>query len=124
MTGFRSWDELSEVEQLQCLYSDMHKDAYGCRPRGAWVDIDADWLRKEIEYLEGVIALVVADERAAEDRAAIQVEERIADLIASGARDRAAAVRWMHEAEGTQGDDEYLCFTLGLAYGYFKKVAA
>ena len=41
----------------------------------------------------------------------------------SGARTREQALRWIHEAEGTQGDDEYLCFTVGLPYGYFRKAA-
>lgn len=31
---FKTWDELSEVEQLETIYSDAHKEAYGFRPRG------------------------------------------------------------------------------------------
>jgi len=27
------WNELSELEQAQCIFSDMFKDAYGFRPR-------------------------------------------------------------------------------------------
>jgi hypothetical protein len=50
-------------------------------------------------------------------------EKRVNDLIFSGARDRETALRWIHEAEGTMGDDEYLCYTLGLPYMYFRKVA-
>jgi hypothetical protein len=41
----------------------------------------------------------------------------------SGAKDRATAMRWIHEAEDTQGDDDYLAYTLGLPYQYFRKVA-
>jgi hypothetical protein len=37
----------------------------------------------------------------------------------SGAKDREMAMRWIHEAEGSNGDDEYLCFLLGLPYRYF-----
>jgi len=29
------------------------------------------------------------------------------------------ALRWIHEAEDTGGDNEYLCYTLGLPYRYF-----
>jgi hypothetical protein len=30
-------------------------------------------------------------------------------------------MRWIHEAEGSNGDDEYLCYLVGLPYGYFRK---
>jgi hypothetical protein len=43
------------------------------------------------------------------------------DLLRSGAKDRAMALRWVHEAEETNGDDEYLCYTVGLPYGYFRE---
>jgi len=30
------------------------------------------------------------------------------------------ALRWIHEAEGSNGDDEFLCYLMGLPYRYFK----
>ena len=30
---FKTWEELTEVEKLQCTVSDLHKDRYGFRPR-------------------------------------------------------------------------------------------
>ena len=54
MTKFRTWDELSEVEQLQCVYSDVHKDVYGFRPRHAsaeqWNSVK--WLQEQLDFLE------------------------------------------------------------------------
>jgi hypothetical protein len=47
-------------------------------------------------------------------------EERVAKIIELGAKDRAMALRWIHEAEGSDGDDEYLCFRAGVPYGYIK----
>jgi len=32
------------------------------------------------------------------------------------------ALRWIHEAEGSNGDEEYLCHLIGLPYGYFRSV--
>jgi hypothetical protein len=32
------------------------------------------------------------------------------------------ALRWIHEAEGSDGDDEYLCFRAGVPYGYIKSI--
>ena len=43
------------------------------------------------------------------------------ELIGMGAKDYAMALRWIHEAEETNGDDSYLAWTLGLPYRYFAK---
>ena len=32
-TEFKSWEELTQLEQAQSMYWDMYKDAYGVRPR-------------------------------------------------------------------------------------------
>ena len=75
---------------------------------------------------EGLGVAIEAEEKvrvAAEQHAIFSFEKRVSDLIFSGSKDRATAIRWIHEAEDTQGDDEYLCYTLGLPYMYFRKVA-
>jgi len=56
---------------------------------------------------------------AAEDKAAHAFEMRVQTVIACGARDRAMALRWIHEAEGSNGDSEFLCYLVGLPYRYF-----
>ena len=123
-TEFKSWDELSELEQAQETYWDMYKDAYGVRPRGidtsSWT---VETFLKEFAYLGLVIEREEKARVAAEQNAVFSFEKRISDLMLSGAKDRATAMRWIHEAEDTQGDDEYLCYTLGLPYQYFRKVA-
>ena len=43
--------------------------------------------------------------------------------MSSGAKSFEMALRWIHEAEETGGDDEYLCYCVGLPYGYFRKTA-
>ena len=55
MGQFRSWDELSELEQLQEIYSDTYKDVYGFRPRlcaSKWNDVQ--WLKDQLNSLENV----------------------------------------------------------------------
>jgi hypothetical protein len=47
---------------------------------------------------------------------------RVQGLMMSGAKSYEMALRWIHEAEGSDGDEEYLCFLVGLPYGYFRKV--
>ena len=123
-TEFKSWDELSKLEQARETYWDMYKDAYGVRPRG--VDTSSwtvETFLKEFAYLGLVIEREEIARKEAETKAIFSFEKRVNDLIFSGAKDRATAIRWIHEAEDTQGDDEYLCYTLGLPYQYFRKVA-
>lgn len=69
--------------------------------------------------LEDEADLQIADMEKMESNAAIAVEEHIKFLIATGAGDRATAIRWMHQAERTNGDNESLCYKLGLKFGYF-----
>lgn len=123
-TEFKSWDELSQLEQAREIYWDMYKDAYGVRPRG--VDTSSWTLEtfiKEFAYLNVVIEREETARKEAEKSATVVFEQRVQSLIDAGAKDRATALRWIHEAEDTQGDDEYLCYTLGLPYQYFRKVA-
>jgi hypothetical protein len=123
-TEFKSWEELTQLEQARELYWDMYKDAYGVRPRG--VDTSTWTLEQFEDEFEGLGVAIEAGEKVrvqAEQHAIFSFEKRVDALILSGARDRATAMRWIHEAEGTMGDDEYLCYTLGLPYMYFRKVA-
>ena len=124
MEAFKSWEEMSVLEQMACQYWDMYKDAYGVRPRGidtsTWTEADFE---NEFASLGSVIEREEADRKVAEAKAMHDFEMRMQTLMMTGARDRATAMRWIHEAEGSNGDDEYLCFLLGLPYMYFRKVA-
>jgi hypothetical protein len=119
---FKSWEELSELEQAQATYWDMHKDAYGVRPRcintTTWTLQDFE---AEFKVLNEVIEREDIIRKEAEAQATVVFEQRIYTLIYAGAKDRATAIRWIHEAEETNGDDEYLAWTLSLPYGYFRK---
>ena len=123
-TEFKSWEELTQLEQARELYWDMYKDAYGVRPRG--VDTSTWTLEQFDAEFEGLGVAIKAEDKArkeAEATATVVFEQRIQSLVDAGAKDRTTAIRWIHEAEDTQGDDEYLCYTLGLPYQYFRKVA-
>ena len=120
MEEFKSWEEMSTLEQYACQFWDMYKDAYGVRPRGintdSWTEADFE---AEFVSLSKVIEQENKDREAAEEVAMHEFEMRMQDLFRSGATDREMAMRWIHEAEETNGDDEYLCYTLGLPYRYF-----
>ena len=120
MNEFKSWEEMSVLEQMACQYWDMYKDAYGVRPRGintdSWTEADFE---AEFVSLSKVIEQENKDREAAEEVAMHEFEMRMQDLFRSGATDREMAMRWIHEAEGTDGNDDFLCFELGLPYRYF-----
>ena len=124
MSDYKSWEDMSDLERASCTFWDMYKDAYGVRPRGidtsGWTLADFD---REFVSLGQVIEAEDAQRCEMEAEATVRVEKAIDTLMRSGARDRATAIRWLHESHDTQGDDEYLCFQLGLPYGYFRKAA-
>jgi len=120
---FKSWEEYTPLEQAACTYWDMYKDAHGFRPRhidtSTWT---LEQFEAEFRDLQEVIEREAILRNDSQARASHEFEMRMLSLLQSGAKDREMAMRWIHEAEGSDGDDEYLCFLLGLAYGYFRTV--
>ena len=117
-------EPMTRQEELHSIYWEMFKDAYGYRPRGidtsAWTE---ERFTAEFEVLSQMIAEQEVQRRLAEHEACHEFEMRVQSLLASGAKDRDMAIRWIHEAEGSNGDDEFLCYLVGLPYQYFRKVA-
>ena len=122
MSEFKSWDELTVLEQMACQYWDMYKDAYGVRPRGidtsTWTE--ADFLA-EFESLNDAIKESIEQQRRAEVVGVKKFEARVTQVIESGAADRETALRWIMEGSDCNGDWEYFCYCNGLPYRYFDK---
>ena len=122
-TEFKSWDELTPLEQARETYWDMYKDAYGVRPRGVdtstWTLED---FQNEFEYLGSVIEAAELDRKEAEARAVVEFENRVTNLMHTGTN-RERVIAWLMDAESANGDFEYFCYTQGLPYGYFRKAA-
>ena len=110
--GFKSWEEMSTLEQYACTYWDMYKDAYGVRPRGidttGWTEAQFE---AEFVLLGESIDANYKDQLAREEVASHDFEMRVLNLLQTGAK-------------GSDGDDEYLCYLLGLPYRYFAKEIA
>ena len=123
MEEFKSWEEMSALEQAQCTYWDMYKDAYGVRPRGVdtstWTLADFEM---EFASLGAVIEREEADRKAAEAEAIAAFEDRVLNLMHTGTN-RERVIAWLMDAESANGDFEYFAFTQGLPYGYFRKAA-
>jgi hypothetical protein len=123
--AYKSWEDMSEQEQLQCTFWDAYKDAHGFRPRHIdTTTLTVEELKSDIARLASIIQdnerVRIEDEAAA----VVRFETRVASIIQLGAKDREMALRWIHEAEGSDGDDEYLCFLVGVPYGYIKTAVA
>ena len=123
MEQFKSWEEMTALEQAQCTYWDMYKDAYGYRPRGVdtstWTLADFEL---EFASLGSVIQREETDRKAAEADSIVKFEDRVASLMHTGTS-RERVIAWLMDAEHANGDTEYFAFTQGLPYGYFRKVA-
>jgi hypothetical protein len=123
MEQLKSWEDMTDLEQAQCTYWDMYKDAYGVRPRGvdtsSWTLADFDL---EFAGLGSVIQREEADRKTAEAQAIVKFEARVTSLMHTGA-DRERVIAWLMDAEHANGDSEYFAFTQGLPYSYFRKAA-
>ena len=107
MEQFKSWEDMTDLEQAQCTYWDMYKDAYGHRPRGVdtstWTLADFE---QEFASLGSVIQREEADRKTAEADAVVKFEARVASLMHTGA-DRERVIAWLMDAEHANGDDDY-----------------
>lgn len=47
-----AWDDLTELQKLRCIYSDVYKDIIGCRPDYDAVDaMSAEEIREQLNKL-------------------------------------------------------------------------
>lgn len=91
------------------LFSDLHKDVYGYRPRGAVME---EWNsrtpRQKNELFNALcdeLEEVTRDEKRQADRNLFEFTGQIMDMIELGAKDRETALRWMtqdHEFHSEQ----------------------
>ena len=115
------WEQMSRRDQLAASHYDFYKSVHGVRPR--WMNYDEmseQELEAEMDSLSKQAEVVFAEEAKQEQEAIVAFEARVADLLSTGAADRETAIRWIHQAEGSDGDTEYLCFLVGVPYGYIK----
>lgn len=113
------------------IYSDLHKDAYGFRPRGAlaisFLNADEDRRRAMLDEASRDAAREAEFEREAQQAARDAFEARIADTIAIGAGDRRTALRWIIQAEDADiendQDVEHVLWCLGLSFTTIHDIA-
>ena len=117
-----SWEEMTVLEQMQCQYWDMYKDAYGVRPRGIDTSTWTEYaFQVEFEHLALTIQANDIQRQEAEAIAVKNFEQHVINTMCMGARDRETALRWIMDASNANGDWEYFCFLNGLPYRYFER---
>lgn len=110
----------TELEELKDMYCDCHKDVYGVKAR--WIygqEVTVEEMKEMLARLEREYQKHVEYERQQTARAEEAARAQIRTLMQYGAQDVEMAIRWLHEAQGTEGDNRFLDFDMGCEYGFF-----
>ena len=105
-------------QNLLAIYSDIHKDATGSRPRD-WAAIQLksnEELLEDIEYFSKVADEEIERERAAQAEQKKLWEAHIAGIMRDNNVDRATALRWDMDAMDVNGDMGYYIFLWNMDY--------
>lgn len=110
---------MTELQELEQLYCEMHKDVYGVKAR--WYRaVSIEQARKDIDRLQVELNEQIEQDKKFQQEA-IAAFMQVVNEHCGG--DFEQAKRWQHQAYDTDGDDEYLAYRLGLPYGFFRKAA-
>lgn len=105
--------------------SDLHKDAFGCRPGQSWWYgwTHATDEQKQSEWDSLVGAMVRSENYRKEEEAyaITKFEVQVTATIEAGAGDRKTALRWLFEAADCFGDWEHFEYQNGLPFDYLNK---
>ena len=116
----RTWEELSEKEQLLTYISDVHKDAYGFRPRGDWTDWTVPQLKEELDRLHDAAHEEAVRIETMENESWVELKKHFANLVDMGAKDFRQALEWDMQAEDCvhEGFNDYgfYCYNKRIAY--------
>jgi hypothetical protein len=105
------------------IVSDLHKDAYGYRPReffwAQWHGVGDQGKQEIWEELLADLSDSVAEEKRQQEAAIAATEKRIQDIqdMVAGAT-REDAIRYLDDVYDTRGDINFLEYHLGVPYGY------
>jgi hypothetical protein len=109
----------TELEELMDDYCDFHKDVYGVKAR--WIygqQVTVEGMKEMLARLVREYKAQVEEEKQRTAQAEEAAREQIQILMQHGAKDVAMAIRWLHDAQDTGGDNRFLDFELGVEYGF------
>jgi len=106
---------------------ELYNEVHGCRP--SWMNIN-EMSEQDLQQMHDRLIVDMEEEAAQQAEAqAVAVQEfeaKIETLVASGAGDRATAIRWMRDAEDDEQmshDDGFFEYCNDLPYGYLKEAS-
>lgn len=101
------------------LFSDLHKDAYGCRPQSGHIFYTSGADEKQYMWDQAVEVLEDTENARMLDelRAIVKFEKNVKALLAGGAVSRSVAISCIFDGVDTS-DRDYLCYNVGVPYGY------
>lgn len=106
----------SERNDLLNIMSDMHKDAYGFRPRNINYDAFTDAeLDAECDSYQEVIEKSIALEQEKQEADLVAFDNLIKKTIALGAGNRKTALRWIVDG-ANDWDAEAIVWNMGILY--------
>lgn len=110
-----------DLQMMLSVYSDMHKDLYGCRPSEAnWYrirDLTVAELEAEMAKMSDEISSEIDLERQREQEAAFNLGVAVEALARDQGVDMGTAWRWMMQAEGCENDLEHFLWKSGVGCG-------
>ena len=116
----RTWEQLTEREQLLTYISDVHKDAYGFRPRGSYDNYSVVELKAELDRLCEIAEEEYKRQQELEAEAYKALHKHLADLVNMGAKNFKQALAWDIQAEECEHDGfvdfGFYCYKKGIAY--------
>jgi len=100
--------------------SDLHKDAFGFRPRGIYQEWwDEKELENEYNFLNSICEQNMKDEAVLEASSLVNFENLIKKTIEYGADDRETAIKWLVDSENLEFNEydlQYFFWKYGLSY--------
>mgnify|MGYP003127703457 CR=1 FL=1 len=116
----RTWEELSEKEQLLTYISDVNNDARGFRPRGMYNDLSVPELEKVLDDLSEESQQEALRIEKLEDENWKGLKKHLSNLVDMGAKDFRQALAWDIQAEDCEHegwvDYGFYCYKKGIAY--------
>lgn len=106
------------------LFSDLHKDVYGFRPRGHWF-YDANTTdqerQEEWDYLCKRLGEQIDEENVRKAEALANLHKQVGELRAAGAESDKQALKWIVQSLNPSLSDlwyggEWVCYKLGLGF--------
>ena len=109
-------------------FSDLYKEAHGFRPSAGFYECldrySPEELQAEWDYLLKLLDINLREEERQQTEAHEQLMARLESLATTNKVDVKTIIRWFHDAESTDGDNEYLDYRLGVKYGTVAKLLA